>query len=202
MRVVLLISMLWALGASLWQLRGAHGGGRRDYSQRVGDPLRGILYSFTAAMLPTHKETVRLHPGKFAIGMLMHIGVFVSLLALLGSLVAPEMGSRAFHLIRPLNGLALIAALYLLIRRASSETMRAMSSPEDYLAILATAGFLLLSLLWSAHEFVPRAGWLYMTLLFVYLPLGKLRHAVFFFAARGDYGRRLGYRGVYPPARP
>ena len=31
------------------------------------------------------------------------------------------------------------------------------------------------------------------------LPLGKLRHMAFFFAARADLGRRLGYRGVYPP---
>ena len=41
---------------------------------------------------------------------------------------------------------------------------------------------------------------IYTGLLLVYLPLGKLRHAVFFFVARGDYGRRLGFRGVYPPA--
>ena len=31
-------------------------------------------------------------------------------------------------------------------------------------------------------------------------PAGKLRHAVFFFLARVDLGRRLGWRGVYPPA--
>ena len=40
----------------------------------------------------------------------------------------------------------------------------------------------------------------YAALIFLYLPLGKLRHAVFFFVARGDYGWRLGHRGVYPPA--
>jgi hypothetical protein len=42
---------------------------------------------------------------------------------------------------------------------------------------------------------------IYAGVLFLYFPLGKLRHAVFFFVARADYGRRLGYRGVYPPAR-
>ena len=199
MRLFLLISMLWALGASIWQLHCAHGGGRRDYSRRAGRPAQGILYSFTAAMLPTHKETVRLHPGKFAIGMLMHSGVFLSLAALLIFLVAPEMGAKAFHLIRPISALALLATLFLLIRRRSSETMHVMSAPEDYLAALATFGFLLVSLLWSAHELSPRVGQIYTALLFIYLPLGKLRHAVFFFAARGEYGRRLGHRGVYPP---
>ena len=35
-----------------------------------------------------------------------------------------------------------------------------------------------------------------------YLPLGKLRHVLFCPVARLDLGRRLGYRGTYPPPRP
>jgi hypothetical protein len=38
-------------------------------------------------------------------------------------------------------------------------------------------------------------------LLFLYIPFGKLRHMVYFFVVRADYGFRLGYRGVYPPEK-
>jgi hypothetical protein len=94
----------------------------------------------------------------------------------------------------------LLAGLYLLLRRTTSPTLRAMNTPDDYIATLASCGLLALAILdsVSAHGHVVLL--VYSALLLIYLPLGKLRHAVFFFIARGDYGRRLGYRGVYPPA--
>jgi hypothetical protein len=66
-------------------------------------------------------------------------------------------------------------------------------------------GFLALAAAGLAGE-VPRAAWLWgAAAFFAYVPLGKLRHAVFFFVARGDLYARLGARGVVPhdagPAR-
>ena len=75
-----------------------------------------------------------------------------------------------------------------------------MSTAEDYVAILATCVLLALASLDSAGAEARLAFLIYAGLLFAYLPVGKLRHAVFFFVARADYGGRLGYRGVYPPS--
>jgi nitrate reductase gamma subunit len=97
-------------------------------------------------------------------------------------------------------GLALLAGLYLLVQRLLSPTLRAMSAPDDYLAILASCGLLALASLRRIGPDDEILLLLYAFLLLIYVPLGKLRHVVFFFVARADYGRRLGYRGVYPPA--
>ena len=77
--VLTLLALLWSILALLYQWYVAWGGGRRDYSAQSGRPMRGMLYNFTIAMLPSHKETVRLHPLKFLAGIVMHIGGFVAI---------------------------------------------------------------------------------------------------------------------------
>ena len=191
----------WTLVALVTQVIAARGGGRRDYSRRAGAPWKGVLYSFTTGMTPAHKESVRLHPGKFALGLVMHVGVIVSLVGVVLLLVWPTGALRILSFLRPVCAVALVAGIGLLFRRILSGTMRAISSPDDYLAILATCGLLACFSLFRMDARGQLVVLLYAGLLFVYLPLGKLRHAVFFFVARGDYARRLGYRGVYPPAR-
>ncbi len=199
-KILVGLSILWAAAASAVQVLAARGGGRTDRAKPSGSPARGMVYNFTVAMTPAHKETVSRHPGKFAVGVVMHVGVILSLLGVVLLVVWPAAGFRLLSLVRPVAVLALAGGIYLFIRRVVSANLRAMSTPEDHIAILATC---VLCALVSrgrvdAQSQVVLLG--YAALLFVYLPLGKLRHAVFFFAARADYGRRLGYRGVYPPS--
>jgi hypothetical protein len=200
LRLLTACSMLWALVALTVQVMTARGGGRRDYSRPAGSAARGIWYNFTTAMLPWHKETARLHALEFAVGVVLHAGVLLTIAGIVVWLAAPAAGAWLLHVAWPINLLSLAAGCGLLVRRAHSKLMRVLSVPDDYLAIAATCGLLTLALLFA---FAPASAALllaYACVLFVYLPLGKLRHAVFFFVARADYGRRLGYRGVYPPA--
>ena len=104
-------------------------------------------------------------------------------------------------LLWPLIWLGLLSALYLFCRRFTSENLRVMSSPDDYVASLATCGLLVITGITCMGFDNVVFCLIYSALFFFYLPFGKLRHAVFFFAARDDLGRRLGYRGVYPPAK-
>jgi len=150
-------------------------------------------------MKPSHKETVGYHPGKFAMGMLMHLSAFIALLGIVLLLIGPSMGVAYFSFVRFAVGAGLPAALYLFIRRLRTPNLKAMSAIDDYLSILVTCGLLAITALPKlAHDNLAMI-FTYAILFFVYLPLGKLRHSVFFFAARADYGRRLGYRNVYPP---
>lgn len=199
LRVLAGLTLAWAAVALAVQVVIARGGGRRDFSRRAGRPGSGVLYNFTIAMLPGHKETAKLHPAEFAAGLVLHIGVFAALaevLALLVTGVAPAW----FLVPRLLAALGAAAGLGLFVRRVRSPLLRKLSTPDDYLAVLATCGLAMLATLPFPG---PASGALllgYAALIFLYLPLGKLRHAVFFFVARGDYGWRLGHRGVYPPA--
>jgi hypothetical protein len=198
LKAAVALAMLWAIVSLGYQVFAAWGGGRRDYSRRAGSPTLGIAYNFTLGMTPRHKESVRRHPVKFVVGLVLHLGVILSLLGVLLLLIWPALSGDVLSTGRPLNAVALGAGLYLLVRRATSPDLRAMSAPDDYIAILATCG--LLAFACAFPDGVGSTALLtYAVLFFVYLPLGKLRHAVFFFVARTDLGRRLGYRGAYPP---
>jgi nitrate reductase gamma subunit len=200
LRLLLACSILWAILALTAQVISARAGGRRDYSRPTGSPWRGIWYNFTTAMLPWHKESARLHAAEFAIGILLHVGVLLSLAAIVALLVKPAAGEYLLSTLWPLNLASLAAGLFLLIRRVNSKLLRAISSPDDYIAPAMTCGLLAMTVAFALTSHGPVPLFVYATVLFAYFPLGKLRHAVFFFVARADYGRRLGYRGVYPPA--
>lgn len=195
------LAAAWSVVALAAQVLIAWGGGRRDYSRHVGSPWRGVLYNFTMAMLPSQKETARLHMLEFAAGVVMHTGALFALIAIPLCRAWPGAAETALAAARPLLGLALVAALGLLVRRLSTPLLRVISATDDYVAVLATAGLLVVALLLPLGGAYEDVALLYTGLLLIYLPLGKLRHAVFFFVARANYGRRLGRRGVYPPAR-
>lgn len=199
-RLLLGLCLLWTLLALAWQVYRAWGGGRRDFSAARGHPASGVFYNFTKAMLPANKESVRNHPGKFVIGMVLHLGALASLLTALLLALDPTIGMKLLAPVRWLALLGLAAGAALLIRRPRDPNLRTMSSPDDYLASAATCGLLVFTALAPLYETGAAVLLLYTSALLIYLPLGKLRHAVFFFAARTNLGRRLGCRGVYPPA--
>jgi len=192
------VSILWAVSVLIVQWIFSRGRGRRDYSVKDGSVARGVIYNFTWAMMPQHKETIRNHPLKFTIGILMHIGVFIAIAKVLILLVFPQMRPLGPGILGVLLSISSLCGLYLFIRRVFSIELRSMSSPEDYLSILITISFILAA---SAHEFGLMSAEIFLllsALVFFYLPVGKLKHALFFFIARTDYGIRLGYRGTYP----
>lgn len=193
-----LLAITWSILALLYQWYVVWGGGRRDYSRQSGRPLTGMLYNFTVAMLPSHKETVRLHPLKFLAGVVMHIGGFTAIASTLGLLLvrdfSPGVSRAAAAVLIP----GLIASAYLLIRRSVTPLLKRLSTPDDYFAVAATTLYIVLALMLHTGLAGRTVFLCYSIVLFTYFPLGKLRHALFFFVARADYGRRLGYRGLYP----
>lgn len=201
LRILVGASFAWAAVALALQVIMARGGGRRDHSRRAGSGVRGIFYGFTTAMHPAHKESARLHPIAFGIGVLMHVGVAAAGLGLVALVVHPPAGAAVLGATQPVFVVALLAAVALVVRRHHSITLRAMSTPDDHLAVAATCVLLAAALAAPFGATATLALLVYAVLFLLYLPLGKLRHVVFFFVARGDYARRLGRRGVYPPAR-
>lgn len=199
-QLLLAASALWAAAALAAQAVRVRGAARRPFSAPAGSASRGVLYSFTGAMAPHRKESASRHPVAFAAGAVLHLAVFAAFAATLAAAVAPER-SRSIAAGAPLAALGLAACVGLFLRRLLRPTLRAVSSPEDFSANLVVAALLAANL---AHH----AGWLnaaalqvIAALVLIYLPLGKLRHGLFFFLSRINLGRRLGRRGVYPPVR-
>ncbi|MFC1572103.1 hypothetical protein ACFL6M_00745 [Candidatus Eisenbacteria bacterium] len=126
-KVLLVLSVVWTIAALTTQLLGAWGGGRRDYSRPAGDRRRGVTYSFTGAMLPKHKESVRLHPVKFAAGVTLHIGTLLILLGSLCVVIWPPAGRVVLLIARPFALFALLAGVYLLEESSSDQRPRRLS---------------------------------------------------------------------------
>jgi len=198
-RVFLAASALWVVAAFAVPLVRL-GRPLRDYSTPAGSGLSGVIYNLTSALAPTRKESVRKHPLIFCLGLVLHAGVlaaFVGVVILLSNGPAPAYLAA----IRPLLLAALFAGVFLLFRRVCSRSLRSLSTVDDYVAIVAVCGFLLAAAV-SPHSRAAQTLFaVYSGLLLLYMPLGKLRHAVLFFAVRAEYGWRLGRRGVYPPSR-
>lgn len=200
-RIIVASSVVWAAALLLWRLATVWGGGRKDYSARAGSPARGVLYNFTTAMSPAHKEAARLHPFKFTVGLVMHVGVALAVVKVLVILVKPETLPLAPVPLGGFLGLATAAALFLFVRRFFSPNLRPISVFDDYFAAFVTTLFLGAA---SLHEFrvVTTGAFLLIGAgATFYVPLGKLRHVLFCPVARFDLGRRLGYRGTFPATR-
>ena len=79
--------------------------------------------------------------------------------------------------------------------------LRGLSVPDDYVANALTTAFVALAGASRVSPALTPAWLLSACLLFVYLPVGKIRHCVFFFSSRAHLGAFFGFRGVFPPTR-
>jgi len=89
----------------------------------------------------------------------------------------------------------------ILIKRLLKKGLRDLSNPDDYLSNLLVTGFQLMTgivLLWN--QAYP-AYFILSSLLLLYFPLSKLKHAIYFFAARYHLGFFFGWRGIWPPKK-
>ncbi|MCK5337294.1 MAG: hypothetical protein KAJ50_00735, partial [Bacteroidales bacterium] len=94
---------------------------------------------------------------------------------------------------------AVLSGIGILVKRITKHELSTLSNADDYISnILVTAFQLLTALAMIDLKAIP-AYFIITSLLLLYFPLGKLKHAVYFFAARYHLGYFYGWRGVWPP---
>jgi len=166
-----------------------------------GNAARAVLYSLTKAMLPWKKETAHRHPASYVLGVGYHAGVFLSfawlILIFLGVSLPPLVDSISVALL----GLAGLCGLALLIKRITTAKMRYFSNPDDYFSNILVTGFLALNAVSILYSPMIPVFFVYSGILFLYIPLGKLRHAIYFVTTRIYLGLFYGRRGVWPLRR-
>ncbi len=176
-----------------------------DLSEKSGDTTKGIVYANTTAMLPQNKESAYLHIPGYAAGMLFHIGTFLCLLIFLLSLF-PFFNrwievSTLRLIIAAVLAVTCLSGYILLFRRVLSKDLKGLSTPDDFISNALTSTFQLftiLHLVWPTNGVATALYYIACSLLFVYMPFGKLRHAVYYFAARYHLGFFYGWRNVWP----
>jgi len=199
--VVAFLFAVLGIAHTLWATR--RFGSRRPLAPAVGGEDAGIRYALFAGMMPWAKESARKHVPTFLAGVVYHMGIaagFIVLLAVLTSYNAAEpVRSILFSC---LVGGA-VAGAGLLVKRQATYALRAISTPDDYMANgLVTAFVIAAAATLRAGQFaVPFLA--IAVLLLLYVPLGKIRHCALFFVSRITFGRFFGRRGVLPrPAAP
>ena len=168
----------------------------------AGDEGRGVVFAFGAGMLPSHKESARLHLAVYTAGIVYHLGTFATFALLLAWLARLSLPPALFDAAWWLVLAAFLCGAALLAKRVASPDLRRLSIPDDYVSN-ALVDFFLLSFLLAKHFSWASDLWLVSAaVLLLAIPCGKIRHCVFFFVARRQLGAFLGRRGVFPPPGP
>lgn len=169
-----------------------------DHSPGKGNLSLGVLYAFTLGMAPWTKESTRIHALAYLRGVGFHLGIFAGLLVLAAW---PWWSSLSPGLRIALSGVlgagAVLGAAGSVMRVAEHH-LRALSTIDDHVSIWLVTGFLACTAIavWQPR-FAP-AMFVSAGVMFAYIPLGKIRHCLYFFFARRSFGRFVGHRGVLP----
>jgi len=221
LRLAVLAAAVWALSglAFLW-LRAKAFGGREIFAEPAGSARGGVIYAFTKGMLPWAKESVRGHLPSFLLGLAYHLGVFsaFALLAIyLLGLPRPPFGDAAgaflfackagdatvgVRLLPLPLAFGALGGVSLFAKRLANPTLRGLSCPDDYVSNILATLFVVLALasILLERPWATRSFFVSSIALFAYLPLGKIRHCLFFFCTRCHFGEFFGRRGCMPPA--
>lgn len=191
-------------------------GAPKDLSKPSGNIKDGVIYSCTTAMMPKNKESAYMHLPTYAAGIVYHLGTFASLalfvwifIAYILKIYVPETNLQSLPAFLNVGHIVVacclvvssLCGLAVLIKRFFSAELKSFSSFDDYFSNLITT---LMQIATALFLFMPEMSMFYffvMTILFIWMPFGKMKHLLYFFAARYHLGFFYGRRGSWPPAK-
>mgnify|MGYP000855220020 CR=1 FL=1 len=170
----------------------------KEYSRRKGDVKSAITYSFTGAMSPTGKESAYLHLPTYTAGLLYHTGTFICFALYFLMLFDVSFSDTMRWILICVLTVSGLSGLGIFIKRISLKKMRYLSNSDDYVSNLLVSGFQIMTLAAFLDGEYAAYYFIFAGVLFLYLPLGKLKHSLYFFAARYHLGFFYGWRGIWP----
>ena len=177
-------------------------GRRAQHAKGQGSAARGIIYAFGQGMLPWEKESASKHLPTFFAGIFYHLGIFAALFYLIAVLAEIGLPELVIQIIRLLLVAGLANGIGLLVKRSAFAHMRFISCLDDYVANTLVGLFLTAALLAAFDQTSQTAMMILAMILMLYIPVGKIRHCVFFFYSRVVFGKFFGRRGVLPHPSP
>ena len=169
-----------------------------DNSPIKGDIPGGIRYAFTTGMMPWAKESTRIHMIAYLRGIGFHLGIFAAIGA---AITSPFWGYFPSFLSWTLFWALTIGAILGAAggtMRIVEHNLRGLSLPDDHFAVWLTTLFITVAGLAVVNEAFMIPMYLVSAVTFVYVPLGKIRHCLYFFFSRIFFGKFFGRRAVFP----
>ncbi len=168
------------------------------YARAQGSSTKGVIYAFGRGMLPWEKESAAQHLPTFFAGILYHVGILAAVVFLISSLLAVQLPDIAILAIRLLAIVGLLSGIGLLSKRLVLPYMRFISCADDYIANILVGTLLLSAILGTYMDAFQLVMMAVAVILLLYIPVGKIRHCVFFFYSRILFGGYFGRRGTLP----
>ncbi len=169
-----------------------------DNSPIKGNIPQGIQYAFTTGMMPWAKESTRIHMLAYLRGIGFHVGIFAAIGAVIispfWSYLPPLLSFALFWVL--ILGALLGAAGGIL--RIAEHNLRGLSLPDDHFAVWLTTLFITVAGLAVLNETFMIPMYIISAITFAYIPLGKIRHCLYFFFSRIFFGKFFGRRAVFP----
>lgn len=173
-------------------------GSPKDFSKKRGNLKSAISYSFIGAMNPLKKESAYLHLPTYTAGILYHIGTFVSIIAFFFFIFQFGFANSLQWILICILTASSISGLGIFLKRTTQKKLRSLSNPDDYISNLLVTVFQFFTMIALISEAFAPYYFICAGILLLYLPLGKLKHSLYFFAARYHLGFFYGWRGIWP----
>jgi nitrate reductase gamma subunit len=170
----------------------------RNPAAARGKPGAGARYSLTGAMMPWKKESARLYPASYILGVLYHMGTFLCFIWVAIVFFGVGLPRVAVSASLALISLSAVCGMALLVKRIVDSHLRFLSNPDDYFSNLLVTGWQVVTGLSLLYPAVRPALLVWSGALLAYIPVGKLRHAIYFVPARLYLGIFYGRRGIWP----
>jgi len=182
-----------------WILRHVAG---QEITPARGDHNRAIAYAYLTLTMPWELESLKKKPIRWVEFAAFHIGVAVAIGITFVLPYFPVLLSIpiTIRLAQGVLVLALFAGISRMIRRLALPEMRAISSPDDYFAIIMLNAWLVTAIVGTAQTSEAwLAAFFAMTAFFlVYVPFSKISHYIYYPFVRYYVGKHFGHRGVFP----
>ena len=169
-----------------------------DQSPIKGNLSHGITYAFTQGMMPWAKESTRIHMLAYLRGIGFHVGIFTAIGTVI---ISPFWGTLPSLLSMTLFWVLMLGTVLGAaggVMRIVEHNLRGLSLPDDHFAVWLTTLFIVVTGLALLKEAFVIPMYIISAITFVYVPLGKIRHCLYFFFSRIFFGKFFGRRAVFP----
>ena len=202
LKMGVILSFVFAvLSLSILVLKTFSFGKRTFHAESRSKGKKGIVYAFGRGMLPWEKESAAEHLPTYFAGILYHTGIFAALIYLFWQVFSLNLPAPLVPIFRIVFAAGFLSGMALLLKRIALPVMRKISCPDDYAANVLVNLFLGFALAQTFSERFAHPFYFVAILMFLYVPVGKIRHCFFFFYTRILFGYFYGRRGVVPPPK-
>lgn len=169
----------------------------KEYSACEGNLPSAILYSFTGAMSPFKKESAYLHLPTYIAGMLFHLGTFLSLIWVIIIFFNISFQNWFINVSVIFISISIICGIVILMKRIILKNLKVISNPDDYFSNMLVVLFQFCTICTLLQNSIIPVLFVFSAILFVYIPIGKLKHSIYFFTSRIYLGMFYGRRKVW-----